>query len=49
MVDRKLLRIYLNDHLAGSVAGTALARRALASNRGTPLGDHLERLAREVA
>ena len=49
MGDRKLLRIYLNDHLAGSVAGTALARRALANNRGTPLGDVLERVAREIA
>ena len=44
----KLLSIYLNDHLAGSTIGVALARRACAKNRGTPLGDHLERLTSEI-
>lgn len=34
-MDDKLLGIYLNDHLAGSVAGLDLARRALSSNKGT--------------
>ena len=34
-MDDKLLGIYLNDHLAGSVAGLDLARRALNSNKGT--------------
>ncbi|MGH7484740.1 MAG: hypothetical protein ACREMY_03920 [bacterium] len=43
-----LLSIYLNDHLAGSTIGVALARRACAKNRGTPLGDHLERLTSEI-
>jgi hypothetical protein len=33
-----LLRIYLRDHHAASVGGTELARRTLANNRGTPLG-----------
>jgi hypothetical protein len=48
MVDRKLLGIYLNDHLAGSTSGVELARRAAGANRGTPLGDDLARLAKEV-
>jgi hypothetical protein len=44
----KLLAIYLNDHLAGSTVGIKLARRACASNQGTPLGEYLERLASEI-
>jgi hypothetical protein len=47
-MDRKLLKIYLNDHLAGSVVGIAVARRSLANNGGTPLGDFLESFLREV-
>jgi hypothetical protein len=43
-----LLRIYLNDHLAGATAGTALARRCLSRNRSGPLGDFLTRLVREI-
>ncbi|HWC13302.1 MAG TPA: hypothetical protein VG929_01750 [Actinomycetota bacterium] len=34
-MDDKLLRIYLNDHRAGSAAGLELARRCLNNNRGT--------------
>lgn len=41
MTNNKLLRIYLNDHLAGSVAGHELAKRAQSNNAGTPLGDYL--------
>lgn len=44
-----LLGIYLNDHLAGATGGVELARRAAGGRRGTPLGDELERLARELA
>jgi hypothetical protein len=44
----RLLTIYLNDHLAGATAGSALARRALENNRGTELGTVLERVAREI-
>jgi hypothetical protein len=44
----RLLRIYLNDHLMGSVVGIELARRCLRSNRGTPLGAFLEELLTEV-
>jgi hypothetical protein len=48
MAVEKLLSIYLNDHLAGSTIGVELARRARASNKGTPLGDYLERLTSEI-
>ena len=41
MNDSKLLRIYLNDHLAGSLAGIEVAKRCRSSNEGTPLGDYL--------
>lgn len=34
-MDDKLLRIYLNDHLAGATVGGEVARRALSSNEGT--------------
>jgi hypothetical protein len=45
---RKLLRIYLQDHLAGSTAGLELARRARAENEGTPYGEPLAKLADDV-
>ncbi len=44
----KLLSIYLNDHLAGATLGLELAKRSRASNQGTPLGDFLDRLVREI-
>lgn len=47
-MDTRLLSIYLNDHLAGSRAGLELARRSLRSNEGSPLGDDLVRLVREI-
>jgi hypothetical protein len=34
-MDDKLLRIYLNDHLAGATAGYELAQRSLSSSKGT--------------
>jgi hypothetical protein len=43
-----LLRIYLNDHLAGSAMGLALARRCLRNNREGELGEFLARLVREI-
>ena len=46
---RRLLRIYLNDHLMGATVGVQLARRCLRNNDGTPLGDFLRQLAEEVA
>jgi hypothetical protein len=47
-VNRKLLGIYLNDHLAGSTAGAELARRAAGSNEGNDYGAFLAELAREI-
>jgi hypothetical protein len=35
-----LLRIYLNDHLAGSMVGLELARRTKAENPGNSVGDY---------
>jgi hypothetical protein len=43
-----LLATYLNDHLAGATAGRELARRSASSNRGSPLGQFLAVLAREI-
>jgi hypothetical protein len=40
-VDRKLLSIYLQDHMAGAVAGVELARRVTGSNRDGPYGEEL--------
>jgi hypothetical protein len=48
MEDTKLLRIYLNDHLAGSVAGLELAKRTRSSNESTPLGDYLVEFMEQV-
>jgi hypothetical protein len=43
-----LLAIYLNDHFAGSSFAIALIRRSLRSNRGSELGEFLERFSGEV-
>lgn len=48
MTHEKRLRIYLNDHLAGSVAGIELARRALAANEGNEYGRLLDRVLAEI-
>jgi hypothetical protein len=45
---RRLLGIYLNDHLAGSTAGMELARRAARSNDGTEYGELFLTLAKEL-
>jgi hypothetical protein len=44
----KLLRIYLQDHLAGATGGVELVRRAAGANRGTTYGDPLAKLADEI-
>lgn len=44
----KYLSVYLNDHLAGSMAGFELAKRSAKSNEGTELGEFLLRLAQEI-
>jgi hypothetical protein len=48
MPNKKLLAIYLNDHLAGAIAGEQLARRALSNNRDSDYGDWLAGFLREV-
>jgi hypothetical protein len=47
-MNRRLLAIYLNDHMAGSTGGVELARRAAASNRGSPYGEALAGLKTEI-
>ncbi|MDQ4094661.1 MAG: hypothetical protein M3174_00420 [Actinomycetota bacterium] len=47
-MDKKLLGIYINDHLAGHVAGIELAKRSAGSNEGTPLGEFLEGFVAEL-
>jgi hypothetical protein len=44
----KYLPVYLNDHLAAAVGGVQLARRAAGSNRDSPYGEQLARLADEI-
>jgi hypothetical protein len=44
----ELLAIYVQDHLALSLAGIRLARRCEAENRNTPLGGYLARLLPEL-
>jgi len=48
VIERRLLAIYLNDHLAGATGGVELARRARSSNRGTSLGETLATLCGEI-
>jgi hypothetical protein len=45
---RELLGIYLNDHLAASIAGHELAKRSAKSNKGTGFGPFLQELAAEI-
>jgi hypothetical protein len=45
----KYLRIYLNDHLMGSTTGVELAKRIAGQNAGTPLGDFMKGLTRDIA
>jgi hypothetical protein len=47
-MSKKLLHIYLNDHLAAAVGELELARRCISNNEGTPLGQMLEALIREI-
>jgi hypothetical protein len=47
-MDRKLLGIYLNDHLAGSVVGGNLAKRIARQNDGTEYGTKVAQIAREI-
>lgn len=48
MSGKRFLSIYLNDHLAGAIAGWELAKRASGNNEGTPVGDFLSRLVEDI-
>ena len=45
---QRFLRIYLGDHWAGQAAGRKLAERCLHNNRGTPVGEYLERFLEQL-
>ena len=45
---RFLLGVYLRDHLAGAMAGVALARRCRRANRGGDLGETLAGIEAEI-
>jgi hypothetical protein len=47
-VNEKNLRIYLQDHLAGSTTGLELARRIRGENEGNEYGDVLAKIADEI-
>jgi hypothetical protein len=47
-MNEKYLRIYLQDHLAGSTAGLELARRARGTNKGSEYGPPLAKIADEI-
>lgn len=47
-MNTKPLGIYLNDHLAGSVLGVELARRARKANENTELGALLDTLVEDI-
>ncbi|MGI9016030.1 MAG: hypothetical protein ACR2HR_02810 [Euzebya sp.] len=48
MADDQLLAAYLNDHLAGSMAGRELASACAAENEGTDLGAFLSDLHLQI-
>ncbi len=43
-----LLKIYLNDHLAGATVGVELARRILRENKGNPVGQYFQTFVPEL-
>jgi len=47
-MDTKLLGIYLNDHLAGSIVGVELCKRAASQNEGSEIGEFLAELADDI-
>lgn len=48
MTNNKLVQIYLNDHLAGSVAGHELAKRTQSNNAESALGAYLIEFIQEL-
>ena len=49
MASNELLGVYLNDHLAGSAAGTELAGKLRDNHKGTELGEAMAALHRDIA
>ena len=47
-MNQRLLGIYLNDHLAGSIAGREVAKRSLQNNSEGPLGTFLRSLVGDI-
>ena len=47
-MNEKYLRIYLQDHLAGSTAGLELARRTSKASQGSEYGPPLAKIADEI-
>jgi hypothetical protein len=48
MPSNELLGVYLNDHLAGSAAGSELAEKLRDNNQGTELGNVMAALHRDI-
>ncbi len=44
-----MLRIYINDHRAGAIAGVGVCRRLARRHENTPMGQRLEVMADEIA
>ena len=44
----KAIDVYLNDHLAGAMLGSDLAEQIRDRNEGTPLGDVMGSIARQI-
>ncbi len=44
----KAMDVYLNDHLAGAMLGSALAEQLRKKNEGTPLGDVMSSVAPQI-
>ena len=47
-MDEKLVSIYLQDHMAGAVAGVELARRVRGANADGPYGEELAEICAEI-
>jgi len=48
-IDTNLLGIYMNDQLAAGVVWREVARRSAGSNKGTALGEAVDRVATQIA
>ncbi len=44
----KAMDVYLNDHLAGAMLGSGLAKQIRSHNQNTPLGDVMQSLAPQI-